>query len=133
MNDDIAFVRARIADYHDYTEERARSDSDMRVRAYVGSRLSDAQTRLAGGLDPEATKAIEDVLMRCIFSDQVFVRKFEHARLDGSMIAALVRSDRLLIDLADRAASVSAIEVRALVIEIDKQFEYRRAPVPVAD
>ena len=131
MNDDLAFVRSRIDDYHAYAEERARSDSDMRVRAFVGSRLSDAQARLAGTLDAETMKALEDVLYRCMFSDQVFIRKIEHARLDEPTIAALVRSDRRLLEFGERAAAVTSSELRALLIEIDKQFEYRRAPRPV--
>jgi len=129
--EDLAFVRAHIADYQEYTQERVRSDSDMRMRAYVGTRLNEAQTRLAGSIDADSTKALDDVLMRCMFTDQVFVRKFEHARLEGPMIAALVHSDRSLIELAERAATVTATELRALVIEIDKQFEYRRAPEPL--
>ncbi|GAC1444106.1 MAG: hypothetical protein NVS2B8_17080 [Vulcanimicrobiaceae bacterium] len=130
MSDDLAFVSSHIVDYRAYDEERARADSDMRVRAYLGTRLTDAQTRLAGALDVETTRALDDVLMRCMFSDQVFVRKFEHARLDAPMVAALVASDRRIIEYAQRATTVSAADLRALVIEIDKQFEYRRAPQP---
>ncbi len=131
MSDDLSYVRERIPDYHEYEDERARHDSDMRVRAFVGERLTEAQTRLVGTLDESTTKALEDVLMRCMFSDQVFVRKFEHARLDAPMIAALVKSDRDLIELGQRVDGVSANELKDLVIEIDKEFEYRRAPEPM--
>lgn len=131
MSDDLSYIRERIADYREYEEERARSDSDMRVRAYLGSRLTAAQTRLGGTLDDATTKALDDVLMRCMFSDQVFVRKFEHARLDATMIAALVKSDRTLIELGQRIDGLAASELKELVIEIDKEFEYRRAPEPV--
>ncbi len=131
MSDDLAFVSAQIAGYHDYADERARHDSDMRVRAFVGLRLTAAQTRLAGSLDADTMKALEDVLFRCMFTDQVFIRKFEHARLDAAMIAALVRSDRQLVEFAERVQTVTAPELRSLVIEIDKQFEYRRAPEPL--
>lgn len=131
MSEDLSFVRGRVTDYGDYGDERTRHDSDMRVRAYVGTRLTAAQARLAGGLDEPTTKALEDVLMRCMFSDQVFVRKFEHARLDDAMIAALVRSDRRLIEFAERADAVEAGALRDLVIEVDKEFEYRRSPEPL--
>jgi hypothetical protein len=131
MTDDLSYIRQRIPDYREYEEERARSDSDMRVRAYLGSRLTAAQTRLGGTLDDATTKALDDVLMRCMFSDQVFVRKFEHARLDATMIAALVKSDRTLIELGQRIDGLAASELKELVIEIDKEFEYRRAPEPV--
>lgn len=131
MTDDLSFVTERIPGYADYADERARSDSDMRVRAYVGERLADTQARLAGALDLETTKALEDVLLRCMFFDQIFVRKIEHARLDAAKISALVRSDRRLIELADRAVAVTATELRALVVDLDKQFEYRRSPPAV--
>jgi len=131
VNDDLEFVKTHINAYADYEEERVRADSDMRVRAYVGSRLTEAQSRLHAELDAATAKAVEDVLMRCMFSDQVFVRKFEHARLDGSMVSALVRSDRALIELGDRATAVTSTHLLDLVIEIDKQFEYRRSPEPL--
>lgn len=131
MNDDLAFVRSRIEGFGAYTDERTRADSDMRVRAFVGSRLSDAQARLAGTLDADTIKALDDVLFRCMFSDQVFIRKIEHARLDEATIAALVRCDRRLLEFAERLAAIAANDLRALLIEIDKQYEYRRAPQPI--
>lgn len=131
-NDDLDFVHARIDDYQAYDNERERSDSDMRVRAYVGERLSVARERLGATLDEATTKTLDDVLMRCMFSDQVFVRKFEHARLDTPMAAALVRSDRTLIEFGDAAAAATAATFYDLLVEIDKQFEYRRAPEPLA-
>ncbi len=131
MNDDLEFVKTHIDAYADYADERARADSDMRVRAYVGSRLTEAQGRLQGEIDDQTAKALEDVLMRCMFSDQVFVRKFEHARLEAPMISALVRSDRALIEFGDRATAVTSTDLRELVIEIDKEFEYRRSPEPL--
>ncbi|GAC1306631.1 MAG: hypothetical protein NVSMB19_18900 [Vulcanimicrobiaceae bacterium] len=131
MTDDLTFVRDRIPDYREYEDERARHDSDLRVRSFVGSLLTAAQTRLAGSLDEATTKALDDVLMRCMFSDQVFVRKFEHARLEAPMIAALVKSDRKLLEYAGRIDGIAATELKELIIEIDKEFEYRRAPEPV--
>ncbi len=131
-NDDLDFVHARIDDYQAYDHERERSDSDMRVRAYVGARLSAARERLGATLDEATTKTLDDVLMRCMFSDQVFVRKFEHARLDAPMAAALVRSDRTLIEFGDAATAATAATFHDLLVEIDKQFKYRRAPEPLA-
>ncbi len=131
MSDDLPYVRERIADYREYEEQDARNDSDLRVRAFVGSRLTAARTRLADSLDEPTTKALDDVLLRCMFSDQVFVRKFEHALLDTSMVAALIRSDRKLLELAQRVDGIGTSELKEVVIEIDKEFEYRRAPDPV--
>ncbi|GAC1310136.1 MAG: hypothetical protein NVS2B3_08730 [Vulcanimicrobiaceae bacterium] len=128
---DLEYVGARIPHYVSYQDERTRHDSDLRVRAYVGTRLTDARARLASELDEPALKALDDVLMRCMFSDQVFVRKFEHARLEAPMIAALVRSDRTLIELAEAVAGTSPQALRDLTIEIDKEFEYRRSPEPL--
>ncbi len=131
-HDDLEFVRSHIKDYPAYDDERERHDSDIRVRAFVGERLTAARERLGSELDEATTKTLDDVLMRCMFSDQVFVRKFEHARLDDSMTGALVRSDRTLIEFGEAAASVTATAFHDLLVEIDKQFEYRRAPEPLA-
>ena len=131
MSDDLDYVRARIPDYRAYGEEAARHDSDMRVRAFVGERLTEAQTRLAGTLDAATTARIEEVLLRCMFTDQVFVRTFEHAELAPPMIAALVSADRALVELGERLRAATAAELPELLNEIDRQFDYRRAPVPV--
>ena len=131
-NDDLDFVRSHVEDYPAYDNERERHDSDLRIRAFVGERLTAARERLGAELDEATTKTLDDVLMRCMFSDQVFVRKFEHARLDATMTAALVRSDRSLIEFGKAAATATAAEFHDLLVEIDKQFEYRRAPEPLA-
>lgn len=131
MMDDLAFLRERIVDYREYSDESARNDSDMRVRAFVGKALTDAQLRLHGSYDAATAKVLDDVLMRCMFTDQVFIRKFEHARLEAPMVAALVRGDRTLVELAERAAGANAAELHDILIAIDKQFEYRRSPEPV--
>lgn len=130
-NDDLPYVCERIADYAGYEDERARHDTDMRVRAYVGERLSAARARLEGSLDEATTKVLDDVLMRCMFSDQVFVRKFEHARLDAPMQAALVKSDRTLVEHAERMSSADVGALNEIAIDLDKEFEYRRAPEPL--
>lgn len=129
--DDLAFVREHIEDYKAYDDERTRSDSDMRIRAFVGPRLNAARERLGAELDEATIKTLDDVLMHCMFSDQVFVRKFEHARLEAPMTAALVRSDRTLIEFGEAAAKATAATFLELLVEIDKQFEYRRAPEPL--
>lgn len=131
-HDDLDFVRSHIKDYPAYDDERERHDSDLRIRAFVGERLTAARERLGSALDEATTKTLDDVLMRCMFSDQVFVRKFEHARLDAAMTGALVRSDRTLIEYGQAAGSATAATFHDLLVEIDKQFEYRRAPEPLA-
>ncbi len=131
MSDDPDFVYARLPAYKGYDNEPDRHDSDMRVRAYVGGALTDVQARLGSTLDATSRTHLEQVLLRCIFTDQVFIRNFEHAELSASIIASLVRSDRRLIELADRARAVSAADLPALLDAIDSQFQYRRAPEPV--
>ncbi len=130
MTDDLAFVKARIANYRGYDDEEHRHDSDMRVRAYVGEALTSAQTRLGATFTPDTKSALEAVLYRCVFTDQAFIRKFEHAELDAAMIAVLVHSDYLLIGYGDEAKSVTADELPALLHSIDEQFDYRRSPSP---
>ena len=130
MNDDLAFVHARVPKYAAYGEEAARHDSDMRVRAFVGERLADARIRLAP-LAPDVEKALDDVQMRCMFTDQVFVKKFEHADLDDAMAAGLVRADRSALTLGERLETCDGAELPAVVREIGEQLDYRRSPAPV--
>ena len=130
MTGDLPFVEGRISSYRGYDDEAHRHDSDMRVRAYVGEALTSVQTRLGATFSPETKNSLEAVLYRCMFTDQAFIRKFEHAELDAQMVAALVHSDRVLIGFADQARSVSADDLPALLHAIDEQFDYRRSPNP---
>jgi hypothetical protein len=132
MTDDLSYVCAHIPDYRAYGDEADRHDSDQRVRAFVGAKVSQAQTRLAGELDEATQKALDEVLMRCMFTDQVFIRKFEHARLEAPMIAAFVRSDRRLIEQGETFEIATTQTLHELLVELDKLFEYRRSPEPVA-
>ena len=130
MDDDFAYVRDRLPGYVPYGDEDALHDNDMRVRAYVGERLTSAQARV-GALDAPLQATLDDVLMRCMFTDQVFVKNFEHAKLDGPLGAALVRSDRRLVTLGERADAIdSANESRfsGLLDEIGNQLAARREP-----
>ena len=104
----------------------------MRVRAYVGAALTNAQTRLGATFTPETKAELEAVLYRCMFTDQVFVRKFEHAELDPPLVAALIHSDRMLVDYADQAKTVTAEGLLGLLKLIDAQYDYRRSPTPLA-
>lgn len=132
MTGDLEFLRARIPDYREYAQEADRHDSDMRIRAFVGKRLSDARARLGDGLDATLKQSIDAVLLRCMFTDQVFIHNFEHATLETSMIAALVRADRALVETGERLSTVPIAELPALLHDLDAQFDYRRAPEPVS-
>jgi hypothetical protein len=130
MEDDLTYVRARLPGYTSYSDEDALHDNDMRVRAYVGERLTSAQGRV-GALDAPLQTSLDDVLMRCMFSDQTFVKNFEHAELEGPLGAALVRSDRRLVTLGERADAIqsgNAHELDALLDEIGHQLDARREP-----
>jgi hypothetical protein len=131
MTDDLEFLRTRVPGYREYGEEEARHDSDMRIRAFVGERLTDAQVRL-GKLDQPTEAALEAVLFRCMFTDQVFIKKFEHADLDLATLAGLVHSDRTLVTLGEALLDCSAAELGGLLGEIDAQLDYRRSPSPTS-
>jgi hypothetical protein len=131
MSEDLEFIRSRIPTYRGYDDEAARHDSDMRVRAILGESLTDAHVRFGGDFDAAQTTAYDELLMQCMFSDQIFVRKFEHAKLDGPLLAALIASDRLLVELEERVNdATSAAELSSLVGEIHAQFGRRREPIP---
>ena len=125
-------VLERLEQYRAYAQEGDRHDSDMRVRAYVGNALSKAQLRLGEDLDQPTRALLEAVLMRCMFTDQVFIRKFEHGDLDAATVAALVHSDRTLVELGDQVQAADAVALRGLLERIDRDFDARRAPQPVA-
>jgi hypothetical protein len=130
MSDDFDFVRSRIPTYLGYGDEEARHDSDKRVRAIVGEALSDAQVRFAGSFDPAALAAYEELLMQCAFTDQAFVRKFEHGKLDPATLDALLASDRVLVELEEHVMNASTVEeLNALVSRIHEQFARRREPL----
>jgi len=133
MNDDRAFLRAHIPDYAEYTDEATRHDTDMRIRAYVGERLAALQQRLAGKLEPATVQQIEALLLRCQFTDQAFTKHLEHATLNETVVAALLRADRTTIELADRLPDVTAAEAPALIESLDAQFDRRSVPLEHVD
>ncbi len=126
----MTFVRERIPRYGDYSDETTRHLTDEYVRAYVGERLTDVRDRLDGELDAAARKKLEELLWRCEFTDQVFIRWIDHARLEAPAVAQLHQIDRTLIELADRLESAGAPEVCALFDQMDIAFERRHVPLP---
>jgi hypothetical protein len=130
MNDDLEFVHGRIPGYSDYVDEAGRASSDMRVRAFVGERLASARARL-GPLEPSLDETLETVLLRCAFADQEFVKKFEHAVLDGPALAGLVRADRRVIELGVALETCALAQLPGLLSEIDRLLDDRRSPAPV--
>jgi hypothetical protein len=130
MSEDFDFIRSRIPTYLGYGSEEARHDSDKRVRAIVGEALSDAGVRFTGALDPKAAAAYEELLMQCAFTDQGFVRKYEHGKLTDGTLAALMASDRILVELEEQVMNASTVdELNALVTRIHEQFARRREPL----
>lgn len=130
MNDDLAYVRARVPGYGAYADEASRHDSDMRVRAFVGEHLAAARQRL-DPLDAAVASALDAVQMRCMFTDQAFVKKFEHAQLNASMEAGLVRADRSALALGERLETCTTSELPDVVRAIGEQLDYRLSPEPV--
>lgn len=127
MSDDLEFLAGRVPGYRAYAGEDERHDSDLRVRAFVGERVTDAQARL-GAFEAGAQKEIDDLVLRCMFADQAFIKRFEHAALDARAVATLVRADRVLIELAERLEGSTKPEIEALVRQIGAQLDYRDSP-----
>jgi len=128
MNDDLAVLRDRVPGYAAYSSERDRHDADIRVRALLGSALTRARTRAGTtALDGDDVFAeFEAILMRCMFGDQGFVKRFEHADLSEGMVDSLVASDRGLVELAGRADRVSSpAELTPLVRDVEAAFAAR--------
>jgi hypothetical protein len=129
MNDDLEFLRARLPGYHEYGEEEARHDSDMRVRAFVGEHVTDVVARL-GTLDEPTQKIVDDVLMLCMFTDQAFIKKVEHAELSAASVAALIHADRSLVEHGERLAACTTLDIGDLLTTIRGQLQHRDVPAP---
>jgi hypothetical protein len=133
MSDDLDYVRQRIPTYRGYVDEPSRHDSDKRVRAIVGEALSDAHVRFGTSFDAATSAVFEELLMQCMFTDQAVVRRLEHAKLDEPALAALVASDRVLVELEERVMNASSVEeLSAVITAIREQFLRRHAPTQLA-
>jgi hypothetical protein len=130
MNDDLAFLQAHLPNYSGYGDETERHDTDMRVRAFVGEKLTEALNRCAAELSPDDAAAGERTLMQCMFTDQTFIRRIEHAALDERAQATLAAADRRLVEVAAGADTVLAADVGALLAAVDRQFALRYEPLP---
>jgi hypothetical protein len=132
-NDDLDYVRSRIPTYRGYVDEASRHDSDKRVRAIVGEALSDAQVRFAGRLDAENAKLCDELLYKCMFTDQAVIRRLEHAKLGDATLVELTAADRALIELEEEVMNASTVEEFAATLpRILEQFARRHAPAPTA-
>ncbi len=125
MDDDLAFVNARIPTYCGYETEVSRHETDKQVRAYVGEALSDVEER-ARALDGEVIRALDSAIGHCEFTDYAYTRKVEHAKLSEADTAHLIGADRRLIELADRVRGASDGELLEIMAGVDAAFAARR-------
>lgn len=122
--DDLTFLRSRIADYADYRDQDARHQVDKQVRAYVGEAVASLQERLLP--TGEAGEMIEDVLMRCEFSDQRVIRASDHGSfVDDALVNQIHQIDRGLIEAADRAPEIDGAALPAFSHEVCGLFDRR--------
>jgi hypothetical protein len=124
MNDHD-FVLERVPGYASYSDEVTRHDTDSRVRAFVGERVQSVRDRFADRLAGAELQAIDDLLMRCRFNDQNFVKELDGADLDVAQDATLVAQDRELLELAERLHVAQFEQVAALVASLNDHFERR--------
>jgi hypothetical protein len=129
-DDDFAFLKEHLPNYSGYGDEVDRHDTDMRVRAFVGEKLTEAIARFTEQISPDDAAAGERTLMQCMFTDQAFIRRIEHASLDANAQAQLATADRRLVEVAAGADTVTAADFRALLTAVDRQFALRYEPLP---
>ncbi|MGH7729167.1 MAG: hypothetical protein ACREM2_10335 [Vulcanimicrobiaceae bacterium] len=125
MDTDLAFLRERVVGYAGYGDEAARHASDKRVRAFVGEALADVQAASEAALDGPTQDALSATLLRCEFGDMQFIRRLDHAALDARESDALVRADRGLVELAERARGAAPADLPAIVAGIRTLFDRR--------
>ena len=131
-DDDLAYVRERIPDYHGYVDEDARHDTDMKVRGYVGQILSEVEEKYAGQLDPTTLEAMQKAILHCQFTDYAFTRKIDHVDVEGALLVTLVGFDRKLLEAADRAEKAAPAELAPILQSIEDDFTGRRNAVSPA-
>jgi len=128
--DDLSFLRSKIAEYADYRDQEARHLVDKEVRAYVGEAVARMRERLgpAGAAD-----VLDDLLMRCEFSDQRVIRAMDHGSFaDESLVKQIHELDRALIEAADRAGDVGSDGLSAYAKEVGVLFDRRFGAINTA-
>jgi hypothetical protein len=91
--------------------------------------VTDVLARL-GALDEPTQKILDDVLMLCMFTDQAFIKKVEHADLSAASVAALIHADRSLVECGERLATCTTLDIGELLTTIRRQLEHRDIPSP---
>jgi hypothetical protein len=129
MSDDRTFLMKRISEYAEYTDADERAHNDERVRAFTGERLAAARVKVGGELDEATAKKLDAAIVECQFADMKYVRILEDAHLDDAAIAAIETGDRCLVEAGELAVDASAAKVPALLDQIERAFETRRAAV----
>jgi hypothetical protein len=128
--EDLDYLQTHVPDFAGYDDEDARHATDRRVRAVVGGALADAQVRLGDRLASDVSNALEALIFRCEFPDQMYVTAWDHSTIDPAKLETLARIDRALIEQAESVASAGAAEMAGIVAEIDLQLDHRDDPVP---
>jgi hypothetical protein len=128
-SDDLEYIRSRIPTYEGYEDELLGHESDKRVRAILGEALSDAQVRFAGNLDASQAALCDEMLNKCMFTDQSVIRRFDHAKAGDPILAALLAADRALVDLEEEVMNASSpTEFAEIMQRIRDQFARRSEP-----
>ncbi len=131
MNADLDYITGRIPTYRGYTDEADRHDSMKRVRAIIGETLTDVYLRLGAGLDAVQAAQYETLLLACMFDDQSFVHKIEHATLNEGQQGELIAADRGLVELEERLnATTTPADFAAVIAEIQARFAARAGLLP---
>lgn len=120
----LVFLRSKIADFPGYLDENGRGRSDELVRSYLGEALAELEARLAPVSDAVATR-IGDLLFRVGFVNQTLYRRYETAANDGVPMDAVVADDAAIVEVADRAAAVSAQTLPAYLDDIAAVLDRR--------
>jgi hypothetical protein len=127
--DDLSFLRSKIAEYADYRDQDARHLVDKEVRSYVG----EAVARLRERAGAEAADLLDDLLMRCEFSDQRVIRAMDHGTFsDETLVDKIHALDRALVEAADRAESLDTQGLTAYATEVGDLFDQRFGAINTA-
>ena len=129
--DAIAAITARIPLFQGYAGLESRRVDDELIRSYVGERLA-----ALSAAHPEYFAPIEDeyesTIIRAGFMNQVAFHAFEYVKLDGAYLSQIAEHDLALLDLADRAETVTPDGAAAYLDALVAAFDRRDAEMKAA-
>lgn len=126
-HDDLAYLQATVPEYAGYEDEAARTATDQRVRAFVGSRLARLAETHRAQAAAETMERFDALILRCEFADQARIHELAHADLDGAAKAREIANDRALVESAESLHAIDPAAFDVAIASVDERLDARSA------